>query len=397
MQIIEVNTAALEKTFLNMVNTIYASDKNYIRPLDIMIQDTFNPLKNNLLLNGYAVRYIVVRDQKCVGRVAAFINPKKAFGFEQPTGGIGFFECENNQEAANLLFDASKKWLQNKGMEAMDGPINFGENDNFWGCLIEGFTPPAFGMAYNPNYYQNLFESYGFAAYYNQITNHLDLSKEFPERFWRISERIISKPGLTFKHFTWKDSDRFIDNFIEIYNDAWQFHENFTPIQKSSIKNLIEKTRSFLMPELIWYAYFNDEPIGFLVMFPDANQIIKHLHGKLNWWAKLKFVYYRQTKAMTRTRVTVFGIKTHFQRMGIESGIFHQLRDVVKRNPQFTEMELSWVGDFNPKMRALLEAMGASLGKKHITYRILFNQKQVARSAIIPTNSKQLGKNQDNN
>lgn len=83
--------------------------------------------------------------------------------------------------------------------------------------------------------------------------------------------------------------------------------------------------------------------------------------------------------------------------MGIESGIFHQLRDVVKRNPQFTEMELSWVGDFNPKMRALLEAMGASLGKKHITYRILFNQKQVARSAIIPTNSKQLGKNQDNN
>jgi hypothetical protein len=75
------------------------------------------------------------------GRVAAFINRKKAFTFQQPTGGMGFFECVNDKEAAQILFDACRTWLEERGMQAMDGPINFGENDNFWGMLVEGFMP----------------------------------------------------------------------------------------------------------------------------------------------------------------------------------------------------------------------------------------------------------------
>lgn len=390
MTIVEVFSKSQQKVFLDVVDAIYATDANYVRPLDVMIQQIFDPKTNNLFANGQATRFVLFDNGgNPMGRIAAFVNGNKAFGYDQPTGGIGFFECVNNRDAAFLLFDTAKAWLLQRGMKAMDGPINFGENDNFWGLLVDGFTQPGFGMSYNPPYYRTLFEDYGFTVYYEQITNHLDLGKPFPERFWKIAERVMSKPELTFRHFSWKEDQRFINDFIEVYNDAWRFHENFIPMQPSYLLNTLKKTKAFMMEELIWFAYWNNEPIGFLVMFPDANQIIRHLHGKLNWMNKIRFWWMRRTKPFTRARVTVLGVKPHYQRMGIESALFYQFRDVVRRNPSFTELELSWVGDFNPKMRALMEAMESSFGKRHITWRYLFDGNvQVARSPIIPLGTK---------
>ena len=160
MQIVTVNSRKTKSQFLEVVTLIYKGDGCYIRPLDIMIEEIFDPSKNEFYQHGEAERFILVDNAGItIGRVAAFINKKKAFGFEQPTGGMGFFECVNNQEAAFLLFDTAKNWLAQRGMEAMDGPINFGENDNFWGLLVEGYTPPAFGMQYHPVYYKAFFET----------------------------------------------------------------------------------------------------------------------------------------------------------------------------------------------------------------------------------------------
>ena len=146
------------------------------------------------------------------------------------------------------------------------------------------------------------------------------------------------------------------------------------------------------MEEIIWYAYFNGEPVAFLVLFPDANQIIKHLHGKLNLFNKMRFKWHLLTQPFTRARVTVLGVKQHYQRMGIESALFYQLREVLKNHPNYTELELSWVGDFNPKMRTLMEAMNADFGKRHITMRCLFDadQHNIHRSHIIPMGTKEM-------
>src|SRR5690606_27053449 len=170
-----------------------------------------------------------------LGRVAAFINDNKAFTYPQPTGGIGFFECVNDQHAANYLFDTAREWLKSHGMEAMIGPINFGENDTFWGLLVEGFTHPSYGMNYNPQYYRNLFEEYGFTTSYEQITNHLAINRPFPERFTKVANWVSQKPGYSFKHFDTKQTERFAADFMEIYNDAWKDFDNFVPINKTTI------------------------------------------------------------------------------------------------------------------------------------------------------------------
>ncbi len=111
-------------------------------------------------------------NNKTVGRIASFYNEALSRANDQPTGGIGFFDSINDVEASKILFDASREWLVGKGMEAMDGPINFGERDSFWGCLVDGFYPPIFNMPYNFPYYKDLFESYGFQNYFDQYTYH---------------------------------------------------------------------------------------------------------------------------------------------------------------------------------------------------------------------------------
>ena len=151
MELTEVKSARDKKDFLDVARFIYRNDPNWVCPLDTVIESVFDPAQNIFFSHGEATRWVLKDDAgNFLGRVAAFINNKKAFGFDQPTGGMGFFECIDDKEAAFTLFDTCKQWLTDRKMQAMDGPINFGENDNFWGLLVECLTLPAFGMQYNP-------------------------------------------------------------------------------------------------------------------------------------------------------------------------------------------------------------------------------------------------------
>lgn len=256
-------------------------------------------------------------------------------------------------------------------MQAMDGPINFGENDSFWGLLIEGFSPPSYGMNYHHPYYKNLFNQYGFIALYEQITNHLNVTKPFPERFTKIANWVLNKPGYEFKHLQVKHFDRVAEDFMEIYNDAWKDFENFVPINKTTVIETFDKMKPIMDEKLIWFAYVNSEPASFVIILPDANQMIGKLNGKLGLIEKLKFLYYRW-KGVSRMRAIVMGTKKAFQKHGLESAIFIKLKEYVLPLNQYEELELSWVGDFNNKMLAIHEATGAKFGKRHVTMRKIF-------------------------
>ncbi len=171
MQLIEVNDKKTAREFLLVNVQINKNDPGYIRPLDKDINDVFDPAKNKTFRFGEATRWLLRSDGgELIGRIAAFTNKKyKNKDDDVPVGGIGFFDCINNQPAADMLFDVAKHWLLQRGMEAMDGPINFGERDRWWGLIIKGFEPPLYCMNYNQPYYQQLFENYGFKNFYNQV------------------------------------------------------------------------------------------------------------------------------------------------------------------------------------------------------------------------------------
>lgn len=390
----EVADKKTVRAFLDFPKDLYKNDPNWICPLDNSVEAVFDRKQNAFFTHGEAIRWIFKDDNNnIIGRAAAFINRKKAFNFQQPTGGMGFFECINNKQAAFFIFDTCREWLKMKGMEAMDGPVNFGENDNFWGLLVEGFIPPSFGMNYNYPYYKDFFEEYGFRPYFEQVTNHLDLTKPFPERFWKIADWVRQRPGYSFRHFSWEESEKFIEDFKQIYDDAWQFHENFTPINKEVLREQLKEMKIISEEEFIWFAYHEGEPIAFLVMIPDANQILRHFNGKIGLLGKLKFLWLKNHNVFSRTRITVMGIKPKYQKSGIESAIFWHMDKIMKVRPHYTEVELSWVGDFNPKMRQLHEAVGGYFAKRHITYRYLFNSPGESQYATeIPRDTKNMVK-----
>ena len=373
MVITEVKDKAAKKAFLDVARVIYQNDEIWVCPLDNDVEAIFDPAKNSFYNHGKCTRWVLTGENgKLIGRVAAFINNEKAYNYEQPTGGIGFFECIDDEKAAFLLFDTAKAWLKENGMQAMDGPINFGENDTFWGLLSEGFTsPPSYGMNYNPEYYKVFFENYGFKTQYEQITNYLNVLKPFPERFRRIANWVIQKPGYTFKHLKASEIEQFAADFIEIYNDAWKGFENFVPITHATILESFRKMKPLMDENLIWFAYFNGEPASFNIVLPDANPMIKPLKGKLDLKGKLTFLYLKW-KGVNRMRAIVMGTKQKFQNHGLESALFIKLGEYVLPLSQYEEMELSWVGDFNEKMIALHAAMGSVFGKKHLTMRYIF-------------------------
>ncbi len=378
MHIISVENRKSESKFLDFPRKLYSNDPNYVVPFDGEIRKAFNRKVNPYFDHGDAVRWIVVNEKnQTIGRIAAFYDRDKDEAETVKSGGCGFFESIDDRQSAFLLFDTAKEWLRENGYDAMTGPINFGESDTNWGCLIHGFVPQGIGMTYNLAYYRELFESYGFKLYYRQFSFHLDLDKPFPERFWKIAEWINNRDGYSYRHFDYKLTSKFVDDTVAIYNLAWEsLKEDYTPMDPASLYDELRKVKAIMDPELIWYAYKNNKPIAFFMLLPDANQIFQHLNGKLHLINKLRFLNYKRKHTITRARGAAAGVIPKFQNSGVESGIFYQLKQVMDRKPHYKQIELSWVGDFNPKMIALYKATGATHTKTHHTYRYLFDPNQ---------------------
>jgi len=382
MKIIEVLTPGEKQEFHDFPKRLYRGDPGWVCPPDSMIEGYFDPGKNYSFRDGEAVRWILTDDSGSVtGRVAAFIDRVRSAAYRQPTGGMGFFEVIEDREAAFRLFDAAREWLAARGMEAMDGPINFGGNDNFWGLLVDGFMQQAFGMPYNKKYYRDFFESYGFRDYFRQFSYHRTVRGadnkivNFPERMMKIAEWLSKRPGYSFEHFKISDRAKYFKEICGIYNSTWTYlKEDFIPMVPEMLEESLGRAKSFLDEELIWFAYFNGKPIGFFALFPDLNQILRHLNGKLDPWNILKYYFYKHTNTITRVRAVVGGVEHSYQNTGVESAIFYQLYQVFKKKKWIREMELSWVGDYNPKMLAIYEALGSQRAKVHVTYRYMMNR-----------------------
>jgi len=386
MKIVEVKEQNEKKEFLEVARVIYKNDSTWVCPIDSDIEGVFIPEENSFYKHGKAIRWILKDGQgNLIGRIAAFIDFKSLKDNDQPTGGCGFFECIDNQDAANLLFDTVKAWLKEKDIEAMDGPINFGETDKYWGLLVDGFTHPAYKIAYNAPYYQLLFENYGFQVYYNQEGFHLDLKKEIPPRFWKIAEWVAKKPDYEFRHFDFSNMEQMAKDFVHVFNEAWKdFKKDFEPMQVEYVMGFLSKAKMVLEEKFIWIGYNKGEPIAIYLMYPDVNQLFKPFKGKLNFWNKLRLVYGVKTKKMTRARGVLMGVVPKFQGMGIESAFIFHINEALKEMPQYTELEFSWVGDFNPPMRKLWSQVGAESAKKYITYRYLFDRNKEFKRYPIP-------------
>jgi hypothetical protein len=387
----EVKSREEKKEFLLLPIALYKNEKNWIRPLDKDIEDIFDPKKNKLFRNGECIRWILKNENnEVVGRVAAFIDHKTANNNDQPTGGMGFFECTHNQEAFFILFDACKDWLKQRGMEAMDGPVNFGDRENWWGLLVDGFTPPNYAMPYNFLYYKNFFEAYGFQNYFNQYTYYRTISKEgLKPEVVEKAKRLSQNPNYEFRTLEKKKINTYAEDFCSIYNKAWARFPGVKPLTSTHVLAMMNKLKPILDERLVIFAYYEKQPIGFFIMHPEINQIIRHVNGKLNLWGKLKFFYLLKTGYCTKVLGQIFGVIPEQQGKGVEAALIMKFSEYAW-DPKFPyqTLELNWIGDFNPIMMKMSEQIGATIAKTHVTYRYLFDRtKEFKRARVVNKNN----------
>jgi hypothetical protein len=241
---------------------------------------------------------------------------------------------------------------------------------------VEGFYTPLYGMNYNPPYYQQLFESYGFQNFYNQLCWSIPLKKEtqLQRKFHEAHDRFSRNPEYKVRSLKKNEIGKCIEYFCIVYNKAWAKHEGNKEMSVEQARILFKSLKPVLDPNLVWFAFHNEDPVAMWISIPDINQIIRHLHGRFNWWSKLQFLYYKLRGECDRFVGIIYGIVPEYQGSGIDYFMIVEAEKVIKAKTHYRQTELLWQGDFNPKMLNISRNLGAENSRRLVTYRYIFDR-----------------------
>ena len=377
MTLIQVTSPAQAKEFIQANVELNRNIPGYIRPLDNDINEIFDPAKNKAFRHGECARWLLKDDEdRLIGRVAAFVNSRyKTKGDDVPVGGVGFFDCIHSQEAADMLFDVSRHWLSQRGMEAMDGPINFGERDNWWGLVTEGFHEPMYGMNFNPPYYKELFENYGFRPFFDQLCFGMHHREPLAPKLIQRHDALARDPAYNARTIEKKHLEKYAEDFVTVYNASYAGHGGMKTMKKDQALQLFKKMKAFMDEKIVWFTYYNDIPIAMYINIPDLNQYFKHFNGRLGLVEKLRFLWLQRRGACKRFTGLVFAVVPEFQAKGVDAFMIVESAKVILAETKYTDYEMQWIGDFNPKMINIAKTIGSTfVSRKLTTYRYLFDR-----------------------
>ncbi len=373
MHLIEVKTPAQQKKFLEAPAVILGDDPNYIRVLDKDTTDIFSSENRLLKRGGKYIQWIAKDDDgNLIGRIAAFVNPK--YKNKIKAGGMGFFDCINDTQVSHLLLDAARDWLMAEGMEAMDGPINFGERDRFWGVMVEGFLPPVYAMHYAKPYYKELLEEYGFKVYYDQLCFGMPTDHVLPKKFTSRYEELKDNPDYEFRNLKKKNLEKYARDFCTVYNAAWASHGGGKTMSERQAILTFNSLKPVLDERIAFFLYYKGEPVGMWLNIPDINTIFRSFNGKLRLIEKVRFYIALKTGRATRSVGIIFGVVPEHQSIGLDALLIVSGSKWFKEKTKYEYYEMQWIGDFNPKMVNMTKGLEGELTRKLSTYRYLFDR-----------------------
>ncbi|SMO56349.1 hypothetical protein [Fodinibius sediminis] len=363
------------KAFHQLPFRIYEDYPNWAPPFQFEIENIFNREQNPFFEKGQCERYLVRNKGRVVARFAVMNNPPRDEVLEPTMGGIGFLELENDQQLARSIIDFAEAWHYDHGYRAMRGPVNFGENDTYWGLLVENYDePPIYGMFYHPPYYKQLLEHTGAEKLDDHWSYKRNFDQPVPERMKRITDRIEGRANVSLRPIDMNEIHRDAEYIREIYNEAWssqdidQREEEFTELTRDTVRQMVKKLKPVMIPESVLIAFVDDEPASFIVCVPDLNEISKETGGRLRWWHYPKLLWFKRRAKHLRS--LVYGTKPKFRKMGLEALTFTRgIQFTKEAAPSLEYLEGAWVSEKNWLMQRSLEALGCHHHKTHRTYK----------------------------
>jgi hypothetical protein len=351
-------------TFVRFPWEIYQGNRQWVPPLlkDLLLK--FSP-KHPFRSHAEMILLLARREGKNVGRIAGIIDHHYIELHQEKVGFFGFFEAIPDPEVAQTLLQKIVDWLKGHGMGKMAGPMNPSTNDEC-GLLIDGFdSSPCLMMPYNPPEYPPLLEEFGLRKRMDLYAFLLEESSFLLDRLDHVTQRLRKRePQLHVRPIQLRRLDEELKIIKDIYNQAWSRNWGFVPLTDEEINLLAKELKSLVVPDLVLFAYWGEEPVGFSVSLPDYNVVLKHLNGKIGLLGLFKFLYY--SKKIDKIRVMLLGVKHDFQKKGVEGLLYVEtFKNGIKKG--YHQAECSWILEENVLMQRGIEAMG---GKRYKTYRI---------------------------
>ena len=367
LEIRPVHSTGDLRRFLRLPYRLYRDEPNWVAPLRFERRQFLDRRKNPFFEHGRAEYFLALRDGRVVGRVSAQVDDNFQAFQENKWGWFGFFECENDPEAARALLDRADQWLRGQGCDRMVGPADFTTNDEC-GVLLEGHDrTPLILSPWTHRYYPELLEGAGMAKAMDLLMWELHISgrDKVNPVIWKLADQVEARHGVVVRPFRKKDIESEISRFMEVYNSAWERNWGFVPMTRPEFLAQAKDLKKIAHPALMHVAEVAGAPVGFVVALPDVNVAARACKGRLLPFGWLRFL--RAMKKVETIRVITLGILPQWRRAGIEMLLMHQ---VIRRglDAGFRACEASWILEDNRDMLGPLEQLGHRPWRRYRIY-----------------------------
>ncbi len=366
---VDYSDKKLIKEFKRFPHKIYKEDKHWVAPLNMDLDKLFNLKKFPFYEYGIMQAFLAYENGEVVGRIAAVKNNRYNEIQNKDTGFFGFFECINKQNVANILFDTAKSWVKNEGFTKIQGPASPSSNYDY-GLLTKGFDDsPRLMMTYNPPYYQNLIENYGFKKCMGLYAYKLVTAKmEATERLERLANMALKRYGFTVRFLDKKNIKDEVKLVKKIYNSAWENNYGFIPFTDLELDTLAEELKMLVEPRLVPFVVDKEGKVaGMALAMPDFNAITKDFKGKVFPFNIFKL--FTQRSKIEWVRIILLGILPEYRRKGVDALLYHTLIQQA-RQMNIKQAEASWILEDNEMMNRALQTMGGEVYKEYEVYEM---------------------------
>jgi hypothetical protein len=364
IEIHQVTSSKEMGQFINFPWKIYKNNSHWVPPLMKDVKYKLDRSKHPFFDHATMELSLACNGDTILGRIAAIIDDGYNQFHNEKTGTFGLFECINDYDVAKSLFFAAENWCKKMGMDRIRGPMNLSMNDEC-GFLLEGFdSDPVIMMPYNPEYYLDLCEKYGFVKV-KDLYAYIKDKVGVVDRIAKLVERVKKKENVTVRPINMKKFEQEVAIIKDIYNAAWEVNWGFVPMTEKEMDLMAKELKPIIEPELVLFAEVNGIPVGVSITIPDFNQVLKKLNGKLNPIGILKFLYYK--RKIKGLRAIVFGIKKEYRLTGINTVLYYET-EVRGARLGYQWCEMSWNLEDNDLINRFDEAVGGRLYKKYRIY-----------------------------
>ncbi|QQS37641.1 MAG: hypothetical protein IPM56_06730 [Ignavibacteriales bacterium] len=371
MSSISIKTVSTKNELMQFIKIqwkFYKNDPYWVPPLIMDRKKILSKEENAFFQHADAEYFLAEKNGELVGRIAAIKNDLHNQHHNDKVGFFGFFECVNDQEVANVLFDAAKNWLIKNGCDVMRGPANPSSNDEY-GMLIEGFEDsPRILMTYNPKYYLELCDNYGFKKGKDLYAYKLENKKVLSvDKLRRVAEIAKQRSGLKISQINMKDFNNELNKVKYVYNKAWQPNWGFVPMTDAELDAAAKDLKSLVEPSLVLFGEIKEQVVGFALVLPDYNQIFKQMNGRLFPFNFIKL--FTQKRKLKWCRIIILGVIPEFQKKGLDAPFYWEI--VNRAHDVGIDLgEASWILEDNDMMNRGAETMQGEIYKKYRIYEI---------------------------